>query len=69
MLEFGGHDLEPLAPERLAINTDSGALREQLGRRIGIEENRPSLPSARCDRRLKPTLAMRHCYACKDRAR
>lgn len=39
MLEFGGEGLQPLAHERLAVNTDSGALREQLGRRIGIEEN------------------------------
>ena len=39
MLEFGGGGLQPLSHERLAVNTDSGALREQLGRRIGIEEN------------------------------
>jgi hypothetical protein len=39
MLEFGGHELQPLVPQRLEVNTDSGALREQLGRRIGIEEN------------------------------
>jgi hypothetical protein len=40
MLEFGGADLEPLDFARLEANTDSDALREQLGRRIGIEENR-----------------------------
>jgi len=39
MLEFGGADLEPLAYDRLEANTDSRAVREQLGRRIGIEEN------------------------------
>jgi hypothetical protein len=39
MLEFGGHELQPLSPRRLEVNTDSGALREQLGRRIGIAEN------------------------------
>jgi hypothetical protein len=39
MLEFGGDDLQPLARGRLEVNTDSGSLREQLGRRIGIEEN------------------------------
>jgi hypothetical protein len=38
MLEFGT-DLEPLAFADLVVNTDSSALREQLGRRIGIEEN------------------------------
>ncbi len=39
MLEFGGSDLEPLSFERLMVNTDTAALREQLGRRIGITEN------------------------------
>lgn len=39
MLEFGGPDLTPLSLERLVVNIDSDALREQLGRRIGIEEN------------------------------
>ena len=38
MLEFG-NDLEPLAFTDLVVNTDSTSLREQLGRRIGIEEN------------------------------
>ncbi len=39
MLEFGGAELEPLSHDRLAVNADTAALREQLGRRIGIEEN------------------------------
>jgi hypothetical protein len=38
MLELGT-DLEPVALADLVVNTDSSALREQLGRRIGIEEN------------------------------
>jgi hypothetical protein len=49
MLEFGGTDLEPLPFHRLEVNTDSGALRDELGRRIGIEENlaEPALGSLR----------------------
>jgi Protein of unknown function (DUF3732) len=39
MLEFGGADLTALPHDRLAANADTDALREQLGRRIGIEEN------------------------------
>lgn len=39
MLEFGGPGLEPVPFERLVVNTDTAALREQLGRRIGITEN------------------------------
>jgi hypothetical protein len=39
MLEFGGSDLEPLPTDRLNVNSDTRSLREQLGRRIGIEEN------------------------------
>lgn len=39
MLEFGGAELEPLPLGGLVANIDSAALREQLGRRIGIEEN------------------------------
>lgn len=39
MLEFGGPELEPRPFDRLEVNTDSTSLREQLGRRIGIEEN------------------------------
>jgi hypothetical protein len=39
MLEFGGDGLTAVSFDRLLVNTDSGALREQLGRRIGIEEN------------------------------
>ena len=39
MLEFGGADLEPLSHDRLEVNTDSASLREQIGRRIGIQEN------------------------------
>lgn len=38
MLEFGT-DLEPPDFGDLMVNTDSTAMREQLGRRIGIEEN------------------------------
>jgi hypothetical protein len=45
MLEFGGPELEPLPFDRLEVNTDSTSLREQLGRRIGIEENL-QLPAA-----------------------
>lgn len=38
MLEFGA-DLEALAFDDLVVNADSKAVREQLSRRIGIEEN------------------------------
>jgi hypothetical protein len=38
MLEFGA-DLEPLDFDDLTVNADSNAVREQLSRRIGIEEN------------------------------
>ncbi|WP_142211872.1 hypothetical protein [Streptomyces sp. SLBN-118] len=38
MLQFGA-DLEPLEFAELEVNSDSNAVREQLGRRIGIEEN------------------------------
>jgi hypothetical protein len=38
MLEFGAN-LEPLEFTDLVVNADSGSIREQLGRRIGIEEN------------------------------
>ncbi|WP_405785697.1 DUF3732 domain-containing protein [Streptomyces sp. NBC_01367] len=38
MLAFGT-DLEPLAYDQLEVNADTNAVREQLGRRIGIEEN------------------------------
>nr|WP_240678812.1 DUF3732 domain-containing protein [Streptomyces sp. SID4937] len=38
MLTFGA-DLEPPAYEELEVNADTNAVREQLGRRIGIEEN------------------------------
>ncbi|MFN1190045.1 hypothetical protein ACK03K_17305 [[Kitasatospora] papulosa] len=38
MLTFGA-DLEPPAYEELEVNADTDAVREQLGRRIGIEEN------------------------------
>lgn len=48
MLEFGA-DLEPLNFNDLVVNADSNAVREQLGRRIGIEENlhEPPVGSAR----------------------
>jgi Protein of unknown function (DUF3732) len=38
MLEFGA-DLELLPFDALSVNIDTTALREQLGRRLGIEEN------------------------------
>ena len=38
MLEFGA-DIELLPHDALAVNIDTTALREQLGRRLGIEEN------------------------------
>jgi len=38
MLELGS-DLTPPPVDRLAVNADIGAVREQLGRLIGIEEN------------------------------
>jgi hypothetical protein len=44
MLEFGS-DLGQVAFDRLEVNADSEALRKQLGRRIGIEENQ-QLPQA-----------------------
>ncbi len=43
MLEFGA-ELELLPASSLAANIDADALREQLGRRIGIEENRHEPP-------------------------
>ncbi|WP_256804902.1 DUF3732 domain-containing protein [Frankia sp. ACN10a] len=48
MLEFGT-DLEPLDFHDLVVNTDSRSVREQLSRRIGIEENlhEPPVGSAR----------------------
>ncbi|MFD0904770.1 DUF3732 domain-containing protein [Actinomadura sediminis] len=48
MLRFGA-DLEPLEYRELEVNADSGAVREQLSRRINIEENRhePPVTSAR----------------------
>ncbi|MFF4961191.1 DUF3732 domain-containing protein [Streptomyces sp. NPDC001222] len=38
MLAFGA-DLAPFDYEQLEVNSDTNAVREQLGRRIGIEEN------------------------------
>ncbi|GAB3066383.1 DUF3732 domain-containing protein [Micromonospora schwarzwaldensis] len=48
MLEFGS-DLAPLEFDDLVVNADSDAVREQLGRRIGIEENlhEPPIGSSR----------------------
>jgi hypothetical protein len=43
MLEFGA-ELELLPGSSLGVNIDTDALREQLGRRIGIEENRHEPP-------------------------
>lgn len=39
MLEFGGAALDLLRRDQLVENADSDAVRRQLGRRIGIEEN------------------------------
>lgn len=44
MLEFGAR-LELLPGSSLAVNIDTDALREQLGRRIGIEENQHEPPA------------------------
>ncbi|MEU9979305.1 DUF3732 domain-containing protein [Streptomyces sp. NPDC051014] len=44
MLAFGA-DLEPLDYEDLEVNSDTDAVREQLGRRIGIEENLHEAPT------------------------
>ncbi|WP_433177314.1 DUF3732 domain-containing protein [Actinoallomurus sp. CA-150999] len=44
MIEFGDELLPPRF-ENLAVNTDSTALRTQIGRRIGIEENLTAPPS------------------------
>jgi hypothetical protein len=44
MLEFGT-ELEPLDFDELMVNADSNAVREQLSRRIGIEENLHEPPS------------------------
>jgi len=57
MLEFGGADLTALPPDRLAANADTDSLREQLGRRIGIEENLRERPPG-SDRYIR-----RHLYA------
>jgi hypothetical protein len=43
MLELGT-DLSPIPFERLDANADIGTVREQLGRRIGIEENEHEAP-------------------------
>lgn len=47
MVEVGAH-LEPLAFEQLEVNADTGAIRDQLGRLIGIDENagEPATPWA-----------------------
>ncbi|MEU2772674.1 DUF3732 domain-containing protein [Streptomyces sp. NPDC007162] len=44
MLAFGA-DLEPPNYEDLEVNSDTNAVREQLGRRIGIEENLHEAPT------------------------
>jgi hypothetical protein len=44
MLELGT-DLAPIPFERLDANADIGTVREQLGRRIGIEENEHEAPA------------------------
>lgn len=43
MLELGG-ELSPVPFERLLANADIATVREQLGRRIGIEENEHHVP-------------------------
>ncbi len=43
MLEFGDDTLRAPDTSDLVVNTDSDALRTQLGRRIGIEENQSSV--------------------------
>lgn len=44
LLEFGA-ELELLPASSLTVNIDTYALREQLGRRIGIEENQHEPPA------------------------
>jgi len=57
MLEFGGDELSPLPADRLVVNTDSDALREQLGRRIGIEENLRERPPGSLQQPLEANLS------------
>ena len=57
MLEFGGGDLTPLPLDRLAANADTDSLREQLGRRIGIEENLRERPSGSLQQPLEANLS------------
>lgn len=56
MLEFGGEGLGPLSFDRLIVNTDSDSLREQLGRRIGIEENVRERPPGSLQQPLEANL-------------
>jgi len=46
MIEIGGEDLDLPDAEQLTVNADTDALREQLGRLIGIDENAgdPAVP-------------------------
>ena len=56
MLEFGA-DLELLPCEALSVNIDTTALREQLGRRLGIEENLHEPPERASRQPLEANLA------------
>lgn len=56
MLEFGGGDLTPPPLDRLTVNADTDSLREQLGRRIGIEENLRERPSGSLQQPLEANL-------------
>jgi phage shock protein A len=55
MLELGT-DLAPIAFERLAANADIGTVRDQLGRRIGIEENEHEAPAGSLRNSLEANL-------------
>lgn len=55
MLELGT-DLTPIPFERLEANADIGTVREQLGQRIGIEENEHEAPSGSLRQSLEANL-------------
>lgn len=57
MLEFGGAGLGAPPIERLVPNADSDSLREQLGRRIGIEENLLDRPPSSLQQPLEANLS------------
>jgi hypothetical protein len=64
MLEFGS-DLGQVAFDRLEVNADSEALRKQLGRRIGIEENQQLPRPPRCVSHSRHIWAMLLSCVCK----